>query len=128
MPSTLIKTTRRALALSTNIHKGPVEISSKSSYTNSCNNKPYYHSIKVRYSDHYRYASGQNHLTDFIGMEPSKKRKRRTSFTPQALELLNAHFERNTHPSGEFNRFEMLMKQNGTVLCVKECRLASKRC
>ncbi|CAH1154124.1 unnamed protein product [Phaedon cochleariae] len=47
-----------------------------------------------------RYKSGQNHLTDFIGMEPSKKRKRRTSFTPQALELLNAHFERNTHPSG----------------------------
>lgn len=51
---------------------------------------------------YYRYASGQNHLTDFIGMEPSKKRKRRTSFTPQALELLNAHFERNTHPSGNF--------------------------
>lgn len=50
----------------------------------------------------FRYASGQNHLTDFIGMEPSKKRKRRTSFTPQALELLNAHFERNTHPSGKF--------------------------
>ncbi|XP_037294418.1 POU domain, class 6, transcription factor 2 isoform X4 [Manduca sexta] len=51
-------------------------------------------------SEYKRYASGQNHLTDFIGMEPSKKRKRRTSFTPQALELLNAHFERNTHPSG----------------------------
>ena len=49
-----------------------------------------------------RYKSGQNHLTDFIGIEPSKKRKRRTSFTPQALELLNAHFERNTHPSGKF--------------------------
>nr|CAD7259634.1 unnamed protein product [Timema shepardi] len=48
----------------------------------------------------YRYKSGQNHLTEFIGVEPSKKRKRRTSFTPQALELLNAHFERNTHPSG----------------------------
>ncbi|XP_037940966.1 ecdysone-induced protein 74EF [Teleopsis dalmanni] len=47
-----------------------------------------------------RYKSGQNHLTDYIGVEPSKKRKRRTSFTPQALELLNAHFERNTHPSG----------------------------
>ncbi|XP_048510726.1 POU domain, class 6, transcription factor 2 isoform X2 [Athalia rosae] len=47
-----------------------------------------------------RYKSGANHLTDFIGVEPSKKRKRRTSFTPQALELLNAHFERNTHPSG----------------------------
>lgn len=47
-----------------------------------------------------RFKSGQNHLTEFIGMEPSKKRKRRTSFTPQALELLNVHFERNTHPSG----------------------------
>lgn len=47
-----------------------------------------------------RYKTGQNHLTEFIGVEPSKKRKRRTSFTPQALELLNAHFERNTHPSG----------------------------
>jgi len=30
-----------------------------------------------------------------------KKRKRRTSFTPHALELLNGHFERNTHPSGK---------------------------
>lgn len=50
----------------------------------------------------FRYKSGQNHLTEFIGMEPSKKRKRRTSFTPQALELLNAHFERNTHPSGKW--------------------------
>ena len=49
-----------------------------------------------------RFKSGQNHLTEFIGMEPSKKRKRRTSFTPQALELLNVHFERNTHPSGNF--------------------------
>ncbi|XP_055592479.1 POU domain, class 6, transcription factor 2-like isoform X4 [Uranotaenia lowii] len=47
-----------------------------------------------------RFKSNQNHLTDFIGVEPSKKRKRRTSFTPQALELLNGHFERNTHPSG----------------------------
>ena len=49
----------------------------------------------------YRFKSGANHLTDFIGVEPSKKRKRRTSFTPQALELLNAHFDRNTHPSGK---------------------------
>uniref|UniRef100_A0A182FTU1 POU domain protein n=1 Tax=Anopheles albimanus TaxID=7167 RepID=A0A182FTU1_ANOAL len=47
-----------------------------------------------------RYKTGQNHVPDFIGVEPSKKRKRRTSFTPQALELLNGHFERNTHPSG----------------------------
>uniref|UniRef100_UPI00358ED73E POU domain, class 6, transcription factor 1-like n=1 Tax=Myxine glutinosa TaxID=7769 RepID=UPI00358ED73E len=35
------------------------------------------------------------------GMRDSlKKRKRRTSFTPQALDLLHVHFERNTHPSG----------------------------
>lgn len=48
-----------------------------------------------------RYKGNQSHLNDFMGVEPSKKRKRRTSFTPQALELLNAHFERNTHPSGK---------------------------
>lgn len=47
-----------------------------------------------------RYKNGVQNLTDFIGSEPSKKRKRRTSFTPQALEVLNEHFERNTHPSG----------------------------
>ncbi|XP_058794587.1 POU domain, class 6, transcription factor 1 isoform X3 [Phymastichus coffea] len=59
----------------------------------------------------YRYKSGANHLTDFIGVEPSKKRKRRTSFTPQALELLNAHFDRNTHPSG--NEITALAQQLG---------------
>ncbi|XP_043258834.1 POU domain, class 6, transcription factor 2 isoform X4 [Colletes gigas] len=48
----------------------------------------------------YRYKRGVNHLTEFIGVEPSKKRKRRTSFTPQALEMLNNHFDRNTHPNG----------------------------
>jgi len=47
-----------------------------------------------------RYKNGMQNLTDFIGSEPSKKRKRRTSFTPQALEVLNEYFERNTHPSG----------------------------
>ncbi|XP_068236484.1 POU domain, class 6, transcription factor 1-like isoform X2 [Palaemon carinicauda] len=47
-----------------------------------------------------RYKNGQHTLTEFMGSEPSKKRKRRTSFTPQALEVLNNHFERNTHPSG----------------------------
>lgn len=49
-----------------------------------------------------RYKNGMQTLTEFIGSEPSKKRKRRTSFTPQALEVLNDHFERNTHPSGKF--------------------------
>ena len=48
-----------------------------------------------------RYKNGVQNLTDFIGSEPSKKRKRRTSFTPQALELLNQYFERNTHPTGK---------------------------
>ncbi|XP_071516385.1 POU domain, class 6, transcription factor 1-like isoform X3 [Panulirus ornatus] len=47
-----------------------------------------------------RYKNGQHTLTEFMGTEPTKKRKRRTSFTPQALEVLNSHFERNTHPSG----------------------------
>lgn len=50
----------------------------------------------------FRYRSGQGLLPEFIGMESSKKRKRRTSFTPQALEILNSHFEHNTHPSGEY--------------------------
>ena len=47
-----------------------------------------------------RYKNGSQTLTDFIGNENSKKRKRRTSFTPSALELLNTFFEKNTHPSG----------------------------
>jgi len=51
-----------------------------------------------------RYKNGVSNLTEFIGSEPSKKRKRRTSFTPQALEVLNQFFERNTHPSGKLAR------------------------
>ena len=34
-------------------------------------------------------------------LEATKKRKRRTSFTPQALEILTHFFERNTHPTGD---------------------------
>lgn len=60
----------------------------------------YVHNSTISHWNRYK-STGQNHMTDFIGVEPSKKRKRRTSFTPQALELLNAHFERNTHPSGK---------------------------
>ncbi|XP_072349797.1 POU domain, class 6, transcription factor 1 [Scyliorhinus torazame] len=48
-----------------------------------------------------RHRAGIQNLTEFVGSEPSKKRKRRTSFTPQALEMLNAHFEKNTHPTGQ---------------------------
>ncbi|XP_044012740.1 POU domain, class 6, transcription factor 2 isoform X3 [Aphidius gifuensis] len=58
-----------------------------------------------------RYKSGASNLTEFIGVEPSKKRKRRTSFTPQALELLNAHFDKNTHPTG--NEITNLAQQLG---------------
>ncbi|OQV14650.1 POU domain, class 6, transcription factor 2 [Hypsibius exemplaris] len=47
-----------------------------------------------------RYENGGQNLAEFVGCEPNKKRKRRTSFTPQALEILNVHFEKNTHPSG----------------------------
>ncbi|XP_076352573.1 uncharacterized protein LOC143247909 [Tachypleus tridentatus] len=47
-----------------------------------------------------RYKNGDHNLTEFIGSEPSKKRKRRTSFTPAALDILNQFFEKNTHPSG----------------------------
>ncbi|RWS13856.1 POU domain: class 6: transcription factor 1-like protein [Dinothrombium tinctorium] len=47
-----------------------------------------------------RYKTGNHTLTDFIGTESNKKRKRRTSFTPAALDVLNNFFEKNTHPSG----------------------------
>ncbi|XP_067832842.1 POU domain, class 6, transcription factor 1 isoform X1 [Heptranchias perlo] len=48
-----------------------------------------------------RHRAGIQNLTEFVGSEPSKKRKRRTSFTPQALEILTVHFEKNTHPTGQ---------------------------
>ena len=48
-----------------------------------------------------RHRSGMQNLTEFIGSEPCKKRKRRTSFTPQALEIVSSNCEKNTHPSGQ---------------------------
>ena len=45
-----------------------------------------------------RNQEGQQNLMEFVGGEPSKKRKRRTSFTPQAIEALNAYFEKNPQP------------------------------
>ncbi|XP_077431897.1 POU domain, class 6, transcription factor 1 isoform X1 [Vanacampus margaritifer] len=44
---------------------------------------------------------GQQNLMEFVGGEPSKKRKRRTSFTPQAIEILNSYFEKNSLPTGQ---------------------------
>ncbi|XP_040196774.1 POU domain, class 6, transcription factor 1 isoform X2 [Rana temporaria] len=48
-----------------------------------------------------RNQEGQQNLMEFVGGEPSKKRKRRTSFTPQAVELLNTYFEKNALPTGQ---------------------------
>uniref|UniRef100_H3AZ14 POU class 6 homeobox 1 n=1 Tax=Latimeria chalumnae TaxID=7897 RepID=H3AZ14_LATCH len=48
-----------------------------------------------------RNQEGQQNLMEFVGGEPSKKRKRRTSFTPQAIEALNAYFEKNALPTGQ---------------------------
>ncbi|XP_008588638.1 PREDICTED: POU domain, class 6, transcription factor 1 isoform X2 [Galeopterus variegatus] len=48
-----------------------------------------------------RNQEGQQNLMEFVGGEPSKKRKRRTSFTPQAIEALNTYFEKNPLPTGQ---------------------------
>ena len=48
-----------------------------------------------------RYKNGNQTLTEFIGNDSNKKRKRRTSFTPGALDVLNIFFEKNTHPTGQ---------------------------
>lgn len=54
---------------------------------------------ELKYAD--RLKSGCHHnFADLLGTENVKKRKRRTSFTPQALEVLNEYFEKNAHPSG----------------------------
>ena len=45
-------------------------------------------------------TGNQQNFADLLGSDSTKKRKRRTSFTPQALEILNEAFEKNTHPSG----------------------------
>jgi class 6 POU domain transcription factor len=54
---------------------------------------------ELKYADRLKTGSHQN-FADLLGTENTKKRKRRTSFTPQALEILNEYFEKNTHPSG----------------------------
>ncbi len=47
-----------------------------------------------------RLKNGPSNLHELVTDLNTKKRKRRTSFTPQALERLNDAFELNTHPSG----------------------------
>lgn len=41
-----------------------------------------------------------NSVNEAATVERAKKRKRRTSFTPQSVELLTQYFMKNTHPSG----------------------------
>lgn len=59
---------------------------------------------ELKYADRLKTGSHQN-FADLLGTENTKKRKRRTSFTPQALEILNEYFEKNTHPSGKTGLF-----------------------
>ncbi|KAI1285089.1 POU domain, class 6, transcription factor 1 [Halotydeus destructor] len=47
-----------------------------------------------------RFKNGNCTLTEMMSSDSSKKRKRRTSFTPQTLDVLNVFFEKNTHPTG----------------------------
>nr|QNN94689.1 POU domain class 6 transcription factor [Malacoceros fuliginosus] len=69
-----------------------------------------------------RYKNGVQNLSDFVGSEPLKKRKRRTSFTPQALEILNEHFEKNTHPTGaEMTDIADVIAQDREVIRVWFC-------
>ncbi|CAF1247848.1 unnamed protein product [Adineta steineri] len=53
---------------------------------------------ELKYAD--RLKNGPANLQDLVTDLNTRKRKRRTSFTPQALEKLNDAFELNTHPSG----------------------------
>ncbi|XP_067992815.1 LOW QUALITY PROTEIN: POU domain, class 6, transcription factor 1 [Melanerpes formicivorus] len=48
-----------------------------------------------------RNQEGQQNLLEFVGGEPSKKRKRRTSFTARPSRPLNAYFEKNSLPTGQ---------------------------
>ncbi|CAF0732878.1 unnamed protein product [Adineta steineri] len=56
------------------------------------------HEAELKYGD--RLKNGPTNLHELVTDLNTKKRKRRTSFTPQALERLNDAFELNTHPSG----------------------------
>lgn len=63
---------------------------------------------ELKYADRLKTGSHQN-FADLLGTENTKKRKRRTSFTPQALEILNEYFEKNSHPSGMSPLFVFLI-------------------
>ena len=54
---------------------------------------------ELKYADRLQQTTNSN-FEDLVNDLNNRKRKRRTSFTPQALEKLNDAFESNTHPSG----------------------------
>ncbi len=54
---------------------------------------------ELKYADRLKNGTPHN-FAELLGSDSSKKRKRRTSFTPQALEILADAFEKNSHPSG----------------------------
>lgn len=69
-----------------------------------------------------RCRAGSTDPAAFTGNPNSKKRKRRTSFTPAALEVLNAFFEKNTHPSSsEMTELADKLKYDREVVRVWFC-------
>lgn len=55
-------------------------------------------------------------------METNKKRKRRTSFTPTAIDALNKFFEQNNHPNGEeMTRISEILNYDRDVVRVWFC-------
>jgi len=66
----------------------------------SVKTKTYYSILCYSFFFYYRLKNGPTNLHELVTDLNTKKRKRRTSFTPQALERLNDAFELNTHPSG----------------------------
>jgi POU domain transcription factor, class 6 len=66
---------------------------------------------ELKYADRLKTGCQQN-FADLLDTDNSKKRKRRTSFTPQALEILNEAFEKNSHPSGICLNFMLFFNIN----------------
>jgi len=59
-----------------------------------------------------KYQDGELNLSEAIGVDTNKKRKRRTTFTPQAIEALNKYFQEvSTHP--ESHEMSQLAEEMG---------------
>ncbi|ESO01159.1 hypothetical protein HELRODRAFT_82279, partial [Helobdella robusta] len=69
-----------------------------------------------------RMKNGGQSLPDYNGFESSKKRKRRTSFTPGAIDALNDSFDQNPHPTGtEMSELADRLKFDREVIRVWFC-------